>query len=212
MFTVEDTNFGVGYFYAHQFGMISGVGGYIGIQTRLSGAPVNDPRGIIFSIFGATGAEPGAGAWAVHSSEVGGDFWSLRMALAWPEGHKFDAIVTRQKVAVDGAYTNKWRGQIRDVTAGTLYTLGNIIVPTSWGNLNPFTVQWTEYYTPINACSDMPRSAVVWERPNLYPGYPQSNYYSTASNPHLQTGTDCTNSAIQDLGTQRYREIMGATS
>lgn len=211
-FTIEQSDDSVGYFYATQFGFknaSAGAGGaYMGLQTQLN-TQGGLHRGAIFSIFGANNATSRTGADVVHSTELGSDFWSVRCWYPWTVGNTYECVVQLWA-------TDVWRFSVNCITPTfcSETEVGFISVPSTWdGIADSGAVQWTELYTPITSCT-FPVSKCTFYRPYVRPATLPGNLFCTSSNPHLQTGTTCTNSGIivVDSTNQYYREIMGATS
>lgn len=151
----SDPGPGSTYFWAHQFRMIGGEGGYIGLQTDGNRADGSLGKMAIFSIWDAAGAEgPG-----VVRFDGEGSGWSCRIPFAWEAG---SAYALRVANGGDGW----WTGQVRDEHTGAVSDVGRIQVPGHWRQLDSWSVMWTEYYgTPVDSCRDLPHSSVVFGTP-----------------------------------------------
>lgn len=148
------------YFWAHQFRMIGGNGGYIGLQTKGDLADGSVGKMAIFSVWDAEAAE-GPGAVRFGGEGAG---WSCRIPYAWQAGH---AYAMRVSTSGDGW----WLGQVRDEMSGEVSELGVIRVPQQWRQLDSWSVMWTEYYGPAPAtCADLAYSSVVFSAPTANGG------------------------------------------
>lgn len=214
-----------GYFFSHQVDFVNdGPGGaYIGLQTELFTNGVNQGNGFIFSVFGGTGVYPGnlPGTTAVHGFESGQEFYSIHVAWDWQLGHSYSLQLQQPGGCAGGALCAYVIGQIIDETDHRGGTLGSITFPPSWQGINPAaTFNWIEEYLPSSyaACTDINPARGVWTGAErlFRKSAPAVSVFSTPpANPHIQTGTGCTNSAVVDLGgtpAHSYRLIVGATS
>jgi hypothetical protein len=133
----------VGYFWSHQFGLLGGDGGYLGLQTQGS-----DPTGkiAIFSVWGAVDAE-GPEYVAPFSGE--GTGMSVRIRYQWEPGRG-----ERLGLRADG--DGWWRAQVGD------HLVGRIRVERAWRALAPTSIMWTERYAPpLRTCGELGH-AVAW--------------------------------------------------
>jgi len=148
------------YFWAHQFRMIGGAGGYIGLQTNGNRADGSLGKTAIFSIWDAEDAE-GPGVVRFDGEGTG---LSCRIPYAWQPGMAYAMRVS----APGGGW---WSGQVRDEQTGIVSELGGIRVPEHWRQLDSWSVMWTEYYgPPVDACSDLAHSSVVFSTPTANGG------------------------------------------
>jgi len=148
------------YFWAHQFRMIAGNGGYIGLQTKGNLADGSLGKMAIFSVWDAEEAEgPGV---VPFSGEGSG--WSCRIPYQWQAGRAY-----AMRVSTPGG--GWWSGQIRDEQTGKVSDLGGIRVPEHWRQLDSWSVMWTEYYgPPLSACRDLAHSSVIFVTPTANGG------------------------------------------
>jgi hypothetical protein len=213
---VEQTNDATGYFYATQFGLTNGNLGYGGLQTQLYENGINQGRGAIFSIFGATGCAAVAGG--CFSFTEGGGGWSIKWPYPWSVGASYQMSFFAHNT--NGVFTGQIDATLTLVGYGSQF-MGTINVPTTWGGFGQTAVQWTEQYVPAsyNACTDIAVSKAVFNGAvTVTPSYPPASFYPIATSTSIQSGTGCSNSAIIDLGggvgpnDHAYREIVGATS
>jgi hypothetical protein len=133
-----------GVFWSHQFSIEgSGGGGYCGLQTIASG--IND-RAAIFSIWNATGCDPGDDVYGRPIAQAfggEGDGYQCLIAFPWQLGRAHAFTVER---VVEGV----WHAQVDDVAIGTIH------VPRRWAGLAPTSVCWTERYAgPNRTCADL---------------------------------------------------------
>lgn len=211
----------VGYFYSNSFYLVGGsaLGGYFGQQTRLINCTpgcVNQGRGFIASVWGATGATPAAGSVAIHGTEVGSDFWSLHYAFNWVTGHVYQYTTTHDFDYATNTFRPTMRFGVVDVTTGASYFLGTISVPAGWTSLTANTVQWTEEYFPntYSSCSLINVSKAQWQRVGIFltKAFAFGTVAPTVDTPVIQSGTGCTNSADVYLGAGNWRQVVGALS
>ncbi len=181
------------YFWAHQFRMIGGAGGYIGLQTQ---GGLGDGRLGKIAIFSVWDAEEAEGPGAVPFSGEGTG-WSCRIPYAWKAGQ---AYALRVSTGGEGW----WTGQVRDEQTGQVSDLGGIRVPHHWRQLDSWSVMWTEYYgQPLSDCRDLAYSSVVFGTPTANDG----EVKPAGSHSHLGDGT-CETSRIEALA-DGVRHQMG---
>jgi hypothetical protein len=181
------------YFWAHQFRLIGGEGGYLGLQTKGNRADGSLGKVAIFSIWDAEEAE-GPGAVRFSGEGTG---WSCRIPYPWQAGRTYG-----MRVYTPGG--GWWGAAVRDEATGEVQEIGGIRVPGAWRNLDSWSVMWTEYYgPPLNSCSDLGLSSVVFGAPTAEGG----DVRPAGSHSHLSEGT-CPNSAIEPV-TDGVRHQMG---
>jgi len=181
------------YFWAHQFRMIGGEGGYIGLQTKGNRADGTLGKMAIFSIWDAEEAE-GPGTIRFDGEGTG---WSCRIPYLWQPGRAY-----RLKVFTPGG--GWWGARVRDEITGEVSEIGGIRVPGHWRNLDSWSVMWTEYYgPPLNSCSDLAHSSVIFGTPTADDGESRP----AGSHSHLSEGT-CQTSRVEAL-TEGVRHQMG---
>jgi hypothetical protein len=181
------------YFWAHQFRLIGGEGGYIGLQTKGNRADGSLGKMAIFSIWDAEAAE-GPGTIRFGGE---GEGWSCRIPYPWQAGRPY-----RMKVFTPGG--SWWGAKVRDEATGEVSDLGGIRVPQRWRNLDSWSIMWTEYYGgPLANCSDLPYSRVVFHTPWANDG----EVKPAGSHSHIGEGT-CKTSRIEQLA-DGVRHEMG---
>jgi hypothetical protein len=184
------------YFWAHQFRLIGGEGGYIGLQTKGNRADGSLGKMAIFSIWDAVEAE-GPGTTRFGGEGTG---WSCRIPYQWQAGRAYGLRV----YTPGGGW---WAGLIRDEATGEVHELGGIRVPGHWRNLDSWSVMWTEWYGgPLGSCNDLPYSSVVFGTPTAEAG----EVKPAGSHSHFGDGT-CETSNIEALaGGVRHQMGMPA--
>lgn len=181
------------YFWAHQFVLIGGTGGYLGLQTK-GRANGTWGRIAIFSIWDAVAARGGA---PVRFSGEGAG-WSCRIMYPWEIGRRY-----RLRIATHDR--SWWAASVRDEVTGVETEVGHIEVPHHWQRLDGWSVMWTEWYGgPLARCKDLPHSSVVFHTPSADDG----RVVPDGSNDHLATGTTCDNSLVERLA-EGSRQRMG---
>ena len=171
------------YFWAHQFRLVGGEGGYLGLQTKGNRADGSLGKMAIFSVWDAVGAE---GRGPPFGNEGSG--WSCRIPYLWEAGRAY-----RLRVWTPGA--SWWAASVVDDAGGREHEIGRIRVPEAWGGLDAWSVMWTEYYGgPLAQCSDMPYSRVVFHTPTADEG----QVGPARSHSHIGNGT-CPTSRIETL-------------
>jgi uncharacterized protein DUF3472 len=143
----------VGYFWSHQFWLVGGEAGYVGLQTQGS-----EPTGkiAIFSVWQATGAD-GPSYVAPFSGEGSG--FSVRIPFEWRVGE-----VCRLTVGAAGG--GRWTAWVAHEGESTPLTIGTISVPPRWGGLRDQSVMWTERYAGILAsCADLGHAVARFSTP-----------------------------------------------
>ena len=181
------------YFWAHQFRLIGGEGGYLGLQTKGNRADGSLGKMAIFSIWDAVEA---AGPGTTRFSGEG-EGWSCRIPYMWQPGRAYALKVS----AIGGCW---WEAKVRDETTGVVSQIGGIRVPEHWRNLDSWSIMWTEYYgPPLDRCSDLAYSSVVFGTPLANDG----DVKPAGSHSHLGDGT-CEISDVQPVA-QGVRHQMG---
>ena len=181
------------YFWAHQFRLIGGEGGYIGLQTMGHRADGSVGKMAIFSIWDAEEAE-GPGTLRFGGE---GEGWSCRIPYAWEAGRAYG-----MKIFTPGG--GWWGAKVRDEETGKVDEIGGIRVPEHWRNLDSWSVMWTEFYgPPLNSCSDLPYSSVIFGTPTAHDG----EVRPAGSHSHISDGT-CQTSYIEHLP-EGVRHQMG---
>ncbi|MDQ6796563.1 MAG: DUF3472 domain-containing protein [Actinomycetota bacterium] len=158
------------YFWAHQFGMEGGEGGYLGLQTRGNRVDGSLGKLAIFSLWDATGAEAppprsgsrsGSGGVIPFSGE--GTGWSARIPYLWTAGTSYRLRVARDDVTPEGTW---WSASVVDVDTGDESHIGRLRGAPGWGGLRPWSVMWTEYYgPPLRQCSDLAPVSAIFGTP-----------------------------------------------
>lgn len=135
------------YYYAVQFWINNGDGGYMGLQTDLLGNPENNQpppnlgKGVNYAIWGATNVRPGPNS-GVSDNTDGESGYRLFMPYEWRAG-----IVYRLRIwALEKENGGRWWGcWILNVASGEEAWLGDIFYPSEEGLGNQSLV-FTEYY------------------------------------------------------------------
>jgi hypothetical protein len=181
------------YFWAHQFRLIGGEGGYLGLQTKGNRVDGSLGKMAIFSIWNAVEA---AGPGTTRFSGEG-EGWSCRIPYMWHPGRAYALKVS----SIGGSW---WEAKVRDESTGVISQIGGIRVPEHWRNLDSWSVMWTEYYgQPLERCSDLAYSSVVFGTPLANDG----EVKPAGSHSHLGEGT-CATSDIETVA-QGVRHQMG---
>ena len=184
------------YFWAHQFRLIDGAGGYIGLQTRGTLDDGSFGKIAIFSVWDAEGAEGAPGAKAVRFTGEG-EGWSCRIPYEWQAGQAYGLKV----FGVGGGW---WGAKVRDEATGEIRELGGIRVPEHWRGLDTWSIMWTEYYgPPLRSCRDLAYTSVVFGMPTADDG----EIKPAGSHSHIGEGT-CDTSRIETLA-DGVRHQMG---
>jgi hypothetical protein len=147
------------YFWAHQFGLEGGEGGYIGLQTKGNRADGSLGKMAIFSLWDAIGAD-GPGVVRFSGEGTG---WSARIAYHWEQDTTY-----RLRVGIDGDMPEGtwWAASVLDLDAGEERHIGRLMAKPGWGGLRPWSVMWTEYYgPPLRRCGDLAEVSAVFGSP-----------------------------------------------
>jgi hypothetical protein len=181
------------YFWAHQFVLGGGTGGYLGLQTK--GIAEDTPGRIaIFSIWDAIAAR---GRTTVRFTGEG-EGWSCRVLYPWEAGRAY----TLRLATPERAW---WVASVRDGSTGMETEIGRVRVPYRWKRLDTWSVMWTEWYGgPLPRCTDLPHSKVVFHTPTANDG----QVLPDRCHEHLATGDTCDNSRIERLP-EGSRQEMG---
>lgn len=143
------------YFWAHQFKLVEGEGGYLGLQTRGDRADGSRGKTAIFSVWGALGAEgPGTVRFTGE-----GEGWSCRIPYEWQAGRIY-------RLYLYSSEASWWEASVLDEETEVESWIGAIRVPDGWRGLDAWSVMWTEYYgQPVGDCADLAHSRVVFGTP-----------------------------------------------
>ena len=165
-----------GYFWSHQFWLVGGEAGYLGLQTLGS-----EPKGkiAIFSIWNARAAD---GPAFVSRFDGEGAGWSVRIPFAWHVDGTYALRVT-------AAGAGRWEAFVDD------RLIGGIEVPARWRGLRDASVMWTERYSgPTATCADLALSVARFGVPTADGGTiaPESRQH------HLGQPPGCAGSSVTD--------------
>jgi hypothetical protein len=184
------------YFWAHQFALIGGAGGYLGLQTR--GRPADTTgRAAIFSIWEAVAAK----GQHPHRFTGEGVGWSCGILYPWEVGRLY-------RLRVENRARAWWTATVLDTVTGAETEIGWVQVPHGWQRLDAWSVMWTEWYGgPVARCSDLPHSSVIFHTPTAEDG----RVVPVRANDHLGTGATCDNSRVERLpdGSRQEMGIAG---
>jgi hypothetical protein len=168
-----------GYFFSQQFWFMQNdnfaYGGYFGLQTE---GPGLTGKVAIFSIWGATSATSSGFAGTFSNEGTG---YSTRIAYPWVLNHTYNLQI---RLGTQTASSSTWIATVTDTTTNVATTIGNIVVPATFGNLYPLTDNFHErYYGSQAACSDFIPSEVAFTNQAANGSKPTSGslWYSTNS-------------------------------
>ncbi len=137
------------YFWAHQFQLEGGRGGYVGLQTKGNRADGSLGKLAIFSLWDATGAD-GPGVVRFRGEGTG---WSARVPLLWEAGRRY---LLRVEAGEDGGEGRWWLATVTDLDTGEGQSIGRLRGAPAWRCLSSWSVMWTEYYgPPLRDCRDL---------------------------------------------------------
>lgn len=146
-------------FWANQFSIADGDGGYTGIQQSRG-----TEKRVIFSIWQALGGTPGPGMECTSYSHEGSGI-SCGGAFAWTEGTNYKFRVEQRPAVASGSV---WRSTVINMTTGASNVIGEIVVPTSWNKLEYTLVQFVENYaqgsTQLSSCSAAAPNTAIFRR------------------------------------------------
>lgn len=120
-------------FWANQFGLSIGDGGYVGMQTHRDGTGM-----WLVSIWGTQNARPGSPGTYCITFEEDGSGKSCRLDETPKVGHAYVVSASRGD---DGW----WTFSVTDQTTGRQFTLGSIQLAAD-DTMEPRMVSWTEYF------------------------------------------------------------------
>ena len=181
------------YYWAHQFRIINGEGGYLGLQTNGNRVDGTVGKMAIFSIWAALDA---AGPGTMRFTGEG-EGWSCRIPYQWEAGRAY-------ALRVDARDDGWWRAAVREEATGRVSEIGTIQVPEHWRQLDSWSVMWTEYYgPPLGRCADLAHSSVVFSTPTANDGEAKP----AGSHNRIGEGT-CESSRVEPLA-HGVRHEMG---
>ena len=175
------------YFWAHQFHLEGGQGGYLGLQTKGNRADGSLGKMAIFSLWDATGAE-GPGVVRFGGEGTG---WSARIPLLWQAGHRYHLRVEAGDDTAEGRW---WVATVADLDGGEEQRIGCLRAAAGWRRLSSWSVMWTEYYgPPLGSCRDLAPAVACFSVPRA-----DGTVAPTRRHSHLGEGT-CDTTRISDL-------------
>ncbi|MBY0534901.1 MAG: DUF3472 domain-containing protein [Chitinophagaceae bacterium] len=151
------------YFWAQQFWFHGGDGGYFGIQ---SDGDINGTRQkiAIFSIWKSVGATRSDQAnSSAESFGHEGSGYSCKIPFEWKEGIVYKLELVRKFSADEGK--NSWQAHIIDTSSKISFLIGTINVPLEWGNLQPKSNFFIEYFRAVASCQNVPYEKSVYSNP-----------------------------------------------
>jgi hypothetical protein len=201
----------VGYFWSHQFWLVGGEAGYVGLQTQGS-----EPTGkiAIFSIWQATGAN-GPSYVAPFSGEGSG--FSVRIPFEWRVGEVCRlAVGVAEDPGADGVSgvagdpgaggRGRWTAWVAHEGESTPQMIGTVTVPGRWGGLRDQSVMWTERYAGVLAsCVDLGHAVARFSTPVADGGLVRP----VAHHNHLGVPPGCPGSSVID-GPDGVVHVMGS--
>lgn len=188
---IEANNPATKFFWAHQFKIIGGDGGYIGLQS--SGNRVNGTVGktAVFSIF-SSGLAGTSGNCIVQQAGFDGyntSGTSCRIPYEWEIGKIYQMKVAQTRSDATGKW---WTAYVIDSSTGIKTFIADIKVPTTWQGIN-ISLNWTEYFGPkLTTCDDLPYSRVRFYTPLVNDG----SVAPTGKLNTLSSTSDCKSSSI----------------
>jgi len=165
-----------GYFWSHQFWLVGGEAGYVGLQTLGS-----EPTGkiAIFSIWDAVTAD---GPVYVSRFDGEGVGYSVRVPFDWEVGSTYEL-----RVAAAGPHL--WEAFVG------ARLIGRIEVPARWRGLRDVSIMWTERYAgPVSSCDDIALSVARFGVPSADGGA----VAPAGRRHHLSEPLGCPGSAVGD--------------
>lgn len=131
---------GGAYLWAHEFKLVGGEGGFLGLQTGSDLAGDGGAKAAVFSIAGT--AAP-----------------TCRIPLAWEAGREYGMRVWTDD---EGG----WSAGVRDRHGGRELLIGTIGVPEGWRRLASWSMMRTEYQgAALARCRDLPPCRVTFSVP-----------------------------------------------
>lgn len=184
------------YFWAHQFQLEWGQGGYVGLQTKGNRADGSLGKMAIFSLWDATGAEgPGVVRFGGE-----GEGWSARLPLLWRAGHRYRMRIEAGEDTAEGRW---WAATVADLDEGEDHGIGRLRAAPGWQRLSSWSVMWTEYYgPPLRTCRDLAPVRATFSVPRA-----DGEVLPARRRSHLGDGT-CQTTRITDVN-DGVRHEMG---
>ncbi|SRR5947207_9809696 len=166
-----------GYFWSHQFWLVGGEAGYVGLQTLGS-----EPTGkiAIFSIWDAVTA---GGPVYMSRFDGEGEGYSVRIPFEWEVGSTYEL-----RVATGGPHL--WEAFV----GGRL--IGRIEVPPRWKGLRDVSIMWTERYAGrVSTCADLAHAVARFGVPTADGG----TVAPVGRRHHLSEPPGCPGSSVGDV-------------
>lgn len=166
---------------AHEFKLVGGEGGYLGLVTRDDALGMG--RSAVLAIWEAVGAD-GPGAVTMGGDRPG---WTCRVPYPWEEGRAYAMQVWTGE-------PGWWSAVVRDESTGIETPIGNIQVPPGWRRLASWSMMLMEYGGELSRCHDLPPARVTFSAPTADDGTVEPQRHESSLGP----GT-CDSSRVEDV-------------
>jgi hypothetical protein len=171
-----------GYFWSHQFWLVGGEAGYLGLQT-VGSASVG--KIAVFSIWNATSSEGPAEAGPFTGE---GDGFTARLPYEWEVGSTY-------RLTVETTVAGRWSATVARARSASADLIGHIHVPAGWGGLRDTSVMWTERYSgPMASCDDIRYSRARFSAPTA-----NGVVTAVAHRNYLNESIGCPGSSVTDV-------------
>jgi hypothetical protein len=169
---------GAGYLWAHEFTIVGGSSGYVGIEAPTDGGSGGSGKVAIFSIRDALRA---VGEEAAVSAPAGAA--TCRVALPWDAGRSYELRVWT-------AQEGWWSAAVRDDVTNRETLVGRIVVPDHWRRLASLSITRTEYRgRPLQRCDELRACRIVYQEPTADGGRVQPERHESRVGPGTCEGS-----------------------
>jgi len=155
--TVEvDPGPGSGYVWAHQFRIVGGGGGQVGLAAPAQPTGNGSGRTAVFSI---SNTQPEGAHKPAAASGMGGAAWESRVPFEWQVDRQYMLQVWTDRAG-------SWSALVSDPDGGRRTAIGQTQVPPEWRGLDTWSVVSTEYHGgPVANCGHLARSSALFGVP-----------------------------------------------
>lgn len=196
--TVDSYKPGSSYFWSHQFKVVNGDGGYIGLQST----GVKNPDGsyrkqAVFSMFNSAVAADSTSCKIETGTFDGapGSGTSCIIRYDWVQGRNYRLKTTNT--------AGWWTGTVIDTVTGKETIIGKIKVPSTWKGMSNLSVMWTEnFVSTAQTCDAIPYSKVRFTKPLA-----NGSVKPIGSSQNLSSSYQCNNSRIAPSSTGVTQEM-----
>lgn len=131
-----------------------------------------------------------ANSWSGDFGHEGSGF-SCKISFEWKENRQYRLRLSKDSVLAKSDSSNWWSAYIQDVNAIEEECIGQISLPTEWGELKADDNFFVEYFLPVKGCENLPYAKATLHRPNR-----ENGEVIPISLPLIETYGNCASNGI----------------